>query len=592
MNQQALRHPIRSENDLAVCYSKTTADWCMTVASTLEFELDYWHRGLMEWTVSPAGRNGGKAIADGHLRLLRSRTLPDDIRQLPGMAELWSSSNLTDMRTCFPDLSVWEFKNLTVAADINPDALLAVTQLDSFPWVGCEEGAANCILVHTDPQDDGFRVTGAKMGPDVKLSMPWFNIDLAATQRWNNPNNEPINIKALYIIQQAWAEGVRADATFISIQAGIYEFIAIRERESQTMYISDVIRPSVDFGYLGMETGLYMAIFREAKHRVNLLDKKSSFWTRVYSGDPTKRSSQKMKMIGPDVSARNILVYHVIPQGTNTIPFLVGHPYYRQTILDGVVVSGAESPGNSMVPENMMRARVYTSKNYLDQGQSRTSCLAKLSAGAQPYTKGVKNIQDPGQVFTKNSADTSSTEVLRREAYIYETLHPARIRGIPKCIGFFLAPSQKLNLPPYSALLLSFAGSNWDDPRLLTKSQKDRFKNTLRAIHKAGYLHGNLKATKLLLKGNESFIVGLAKAHKKSSGSKGAQECSKEMRQLELLLGGNPEDAEIPSIPDLRGKRISPFGPEPILNLDGVDFTMVFSSERAVFGPRTQSCPL
>ncbi|KAJ7236884.1 hypothetical protein B0H12DRAFT_123077 [Mycena haematopus] len=589
MRTRALDDPIRSENDLVGYYSKTTASWCMTVASALEFELDCWDRGLMEWTLSPASKYP-KAIADGHLRC--TQTLTSEILRLPGVEELWSSSDLTGLRDCFPDLSVWEFKSLKVAESMKPNALLAVTQLDSFPWEGCKKGV-DCILVHTNPMDDGPHVTGAMMGPDVELST-LFNIDLAATQCWESPNKEPIGVKALHIIQQAWAEAVRVDATFICIQMGIYEFIAIRQRKTQTMYLSDVIRPSVDFGYLGMETGLYMAIFREAKHRLNLLDKTSSFWTNVYSGehasDEEDSGSTNRTMDGPDIFARNILVNQVVPKGTNTIPFLVGQPYYRQTVLDGAVVSGAGSPENSKVPQNIIRVRVYPSKDYLNQGRSRTSCRADLTVDAQLYTESIKDNHAVGRTFMKNSADTSSTEALKREASIYQALHPAQVKGIPKYYGFFLCPSERLDLPPYPALLLSFAGWHWDDQRLLTDPHKDQFRRTLRAIHKAGYLHGNLKATKLLLKEEDSFIVGLAKAHKKPSGSKGRQECAKEMRQLELLLGGNPEDAEIPPIPDLRDKRVSPVSLGPTLNLDGVDFTKIFSSKAEVFGSRTHSC--
>ena len=98
------------------------------------------------------------------------------------------------------------------------------------------------------------------------------------------------NLSALYIVQQAslhsmllkihnadsrftkaWAQATRADCSIIVIQSGNYEFIGIRHRRSQTLYISDLIVPHAckDPSYGKLHVGLYIAAVRDAIDRAS-----------------------------------------------------------------------------------------------------------------------------------------------------------------------------------------------------------------------------------------------------------------------------------------------------------------------------------
>jgi hypothetical protein len=69
---------------------------------------------------------------------------------------------------------------------------------------------------------------------------------------------------------------VRTDATLIVLNSGNHEFVAVRHRESQTLYLSDLIRPATckDPAYGKLHVGIYIAAVNDAMRRVKLLPSK------------------------------------------------------------------------------------------------------------------------------------------------------------------------------------------------------------------------------------------------------------------------------------------------------------------------------
>ena len=68
---------------------------------------------------------------------------------------------------------------------------------------------------------------------------------------------------------QAWARAVRVDGTVIILHSGSHEFVCVRHRKTQTLYISDLIEPSTckDPGYVGLHVGIYIAAIQDAIDR-------------------------------------------------------------------------------------------------------------------------------------------------------------------------------------------------------------------------------------------------------------------------------------------------------------------------------------
>ncbi|KAF8954478.1 hypothetical protein BDZ97DRAFT_1928229 [Flammula alnicola] len=80
-------------------------------------------------------------------------------------------------------------------------------------------------------------------------------------------------IKPDFITQQVWVELVRVDATFIVINAGNYEIIGRRHRESQTLYISPVIHVSMQSNptHYKIHAGLGIAAYHDTRDRARQL---------------------------------------------------------------------------------------------------------------------------------------------------------------------------------------------------------------------------------------------------------------------------------------------------------------------------------
>ncbi|PPQ64231.1 hypothetical protein CVT24_008607 [Panaeolus cyanescens] len=67
-------------------------------------------------------------------------------------------------------------------------------------------------------------------------------------------------------LQRAWARAVEHDATFILLNCGTAERIGIRDRASNTLFLSDVIHPFAP-GYGSIHIGLHAAIVNDALKR-------------------------------------------------------------------------------------------------------------------------------------------------------------------------------------------------------------------------------------------------------------------------------------------------------------------------------------
>ncbi|KAK0231439.1 hypothetical protein IW262DRAFT_482628 [Armillaria fumosa] len=88
--------------------------------------------------------------------------------------------------------------------------------------------------------------------------------------------NEDDFTNALKIIQQVWAEAVNVDVTFVVLNAGNREFIGIRDRKLQRLYLSPLIDlddpSSLPAGYFKIHTGLQIAAVLDAIERAKRLN--------------------------------------------------------------------------------------------------------------------------------------------------------------------------------------------------------------------------------------------------------------------------------------------------------------------------------
>jgi hypothetical protein len=71
---------------------------------------------------------------------------------------------------------------------------------------------------------------------------------------------------------QAWGQAVRQNTTLLVLHAGNYEYVCIRHRETQTLYISDILH--IPFlkepGYGKVQIGIYISAVEDALRRFDL----------------------------------------------------------------------------------------------------------------------------------------------------------------------------------------------------------------------------------------------------------------------------------------------------------------------------------
>jgi len=71
---------------------------------------------------------------------------------------------------------------------------------------------------------------------------------------------------------EAWSQGVHAQSTIVVIHSGNYEYVCVRHRATQTLYISDILHVPYlrEPGYGKVQVGIYIAAVDDAFGRHNL----------------------------------------------------------------------------------------------------------------------------------------------------------------------------------------------------------------------------------------------------------------------------------------------------------------------------------
>ncbi|PPQ76536.1 hypothetical protein CVT24_010935 [Panaeolus cyanescens] len=97
-----------------------------------------------------------------------------------------------------------------------------------------------------------------------------------------NANYKP---ETSHFLQRAWCRAVENDATFTIIHDGNQERIGIRQRSTNTLFVSSVISP-LETGYMRLHFSLYAAIVKDALER-----------TRVPGPEVTENGGRKRKQV-------------------------------------------------------------------------------------------------------------------------------------------------------------------------------------------------------------------------------------------------------------------------------------------------------
>ena len=133
MVDNTVPHIAKDEKAVTEIYGKTTAAFCVPLASTLALHpkasKDTW-KNLLLWTQSVS--SSGYAIMDGELQIIKK----DNFDKIVETMDPETRGIFKEMMRSSTSLATWEFKSLATGSD---DVMKAVHGFDDFPWTSCSE---------------------------------------------------------------------------------------------------------------------------------------------------------------------------------------------------------------------------------------------------------------------------------------------------------------------------------------------------------------------------------------------------------------------------------------------------------------------
>jgi serine/threonine protein kinase len=149
---------------------------------------------------------------------------------------------------------------------------------------------------------------------------------------------------------------------------------------------------------------------------------------------------------------------------------------------------------------------------------------------------------------------------LKEEYRVYYQLHSKRVQGIPRDIGLFVDEEPLLGAEGPYALVLSYAGVSLFghskhvsdfvkqvvNPIYISIDSNSIYRDsllaTLRSIHSADILHGDIRLSNLCVTASgEAFVVDFSHANKSQSPEEKAQEMKDIAHILRMDLPMEPE---------------------------------------------------
>ncbi|KAL4259369.1 hypothetical protein AB1N83_009779 [Pleurotus pulmonarius] len=482
--QRYMGNEVRNEAGLVEHYEKKTGYKCACIAS-------YLLGGGMILGLHP--RPSAKqpcAIADLFLRL--------NIDSIEASSSPLKAELLLAART-FPELSVSEFKSLMFETEEFLDHLRLVASEGTFPWTRCDE----CSKHHY--QDGYQKRTFAPMGFDADSTNTPFPYPMPqqctkdkkreqGLEAVDEPEeeaheasqeDEETRLHAYWIFQQAWAEAVIHDATFLVIRCGNYEIIGLRNRAHQTLHISGInhLAAAKSPTYAQLHVGLALGVVLDAIGRASRLAKADKV-PRTWRKDWGQRKEVKgivprpAELLALGREALSVVLHPPVPLVTRA-----KNPMFLRM--------GAKPGDYSNEP-------VAQITNIRQVNNSDRTFRAVLH---------VKGHRIPTDIYLKLAVSPRSRLHLEKEHAAYQTLARRGISGIPDVIGLFVYT--EVDDFVVLALITLDAG--------MPMSPNDcalpiSFTAVLQQIHDAGYLHGAIHQDHLLVDNQRTTMISLANA--------------------------------------------------------------------------------
>ncbi|KAG6818920.1 hypothetical protein H0H93_000305 [Arthromyces matolae] len=526
------------------------ANKCLDVAATLAYPNSNgtWASSLLKWTSSPLKKKessaaDNQATPDGLLNF-DDDPGPTLKKSTDTKAPVIARSLISDydMRA----LVLAEIKNLNFCEIATLHEIVEKFNDGQFPWVCCELGAKCCTEHSPNPTEEHV---GWDARNHVCQSMREARERRDKSMHADLPYVDEFSQGSRDLLQQAWASAVRYDATFILIHAGNAEIIAIRDRQTQTLFVSDVIQVNNFDDYLQMHVGLYIAAIRDAEDRAftrATTEELPLTWTppgRTGVLDLTKLNHEetRIKLLEAaserewlKIKPKKTALYHPFTQE-------LYHSAHGSDILlrqsPPLSPSSQESPPSNFedfylfFPTPSSTETSFSVENYgvdVDPPERNTffELQAEPSFYGQRTCRASLRLKDVAKhpsfslahhpiLVIKNALEPEDISCLLKERDTIISLRDENVPNVPKIHWLFRCPDKSDPDKQFVVLILEDMGvslaeresSYWKLKRKRMKaswfvSQDDAriFMEILQSWHRAGFVHGKLSKATLMFR--------------------------------------------------------------------------------------------
>ncbi|KAG5651126.1 hypothetical protein H0H81_009778 [Sphagnurus paluster] len=293
---------------------------------------------------------------------------------------------------------------------------------------------------------------------------------------------------------------VNNDVTFGCLNAGSYQIYLHRDRITQTVSITDILRIDAPECFK-MLTGFLIAILRDAEDRFRLLWKsKPDTWSKVHPFEnPDIITELTRAKIFDEASKRAWAVMSPVPAGKTaknlaSSTFVPDSPYERITMKDlRKSTSSKKQPFNG---DPFLRIRIpvqeYTARGTLWVSGNEFSGIPNTISST---------------LLVKHANDKAQLKALRREFQVLHDLRAAGVLCVPIPIGLF-----RHVIDPGSGVKLSYASLVLEDVgNLSIAAHKRSFSpilieeclGALKQIHNAGYCLRDISLADIIIRAKE-----------------------------------------------------------------------------------------
>ncbi|KIM40416.1 hypothetical protein M413DRAFT_28883 [Hebeloma cylindrosporum] len=364
---------------------------------------------------------------------------------------------------------------------------------------------------------------------------------LAAVRK--GTRGRPYSPIAKDFLQKAWLHAVAVDATFLVFHCGKAERIGFRHRETQTLYLSELIDPSAVEKYAKIQTGLHLAIVKDVLERDVLSStKKRPAAEPINTECQSKRVKRTHETEDVDsnpsaelsLGSRNLALI-ALDQGLYRSP--VPSSFFR------VESTWDPARGTEVNNEPRRKARYPPSEYFtLTLGDQLGRGSVGIAYQASVTFISESNTFEHSRLVVKMSYFESQKTSLRHEYAMYKLLVTRGVaQNILPVYGMFQDAETGMLV-----LVMEYGGESLSsrDPEgtgrvPFTEQERMTITYAFRKLHARGILHGDIRLNNLLMDSSGAvYIIDFDRAEVDPE----EKQLQEEMDELAGLLGNGDED--------------------------------------------------